>query len=82
MRYLSIHFHPISTREFVRSVSRELDDWPLLTRADPDFCSETRETMYEDEDWDFKSLTSLTVRMRSTRNNRGGVGSNPIQAMN
>jgi hypothetical protein len=24
MHYLSIHFHPISTREFVRSVSREL----------------------------------------------------------
>jgi len=25
MHYLSIHFHPIFTREFVRSVSHELD---------------------------------------------------------
>ena len=43
MHYLSIQFHPISTREFARSVSRQLDDCPCFTRADPEFCSETRE---------------------------------------
>ena len=40
MHYLSIHFHPNFAREFVRAVSRELDDGPFLTRTDPDFCRE------------------------------------------
>ncbi|MBB6166352.1 hypothetical protein HNQ72_006204 [Rhizobium wenxiniae] len=49
MHYLSIQFHPIFTREFVRSVSRDLDDWPFLNRIQT--FAARRETMYEDEDF-------------------------------
>lgn len=35
----------------------------------------------EDEDWDSKSLTSLSIRMGSTRNNSGVVGSTPLESI-
>lgn len=50
MHYLSIHFHPILTREFVGSVSRDLDDWPFLIERIQTFAAR-RETMYEDDSY-------------------------------
>jgi len=72
MHYLSIHFHPNFEREFVRAVSRELDDGPFLTRTDPDFCRE-RGMMYEDDSYQQpeKALLCHLARQRRPRTRTG-----------